>query len=231
MPIQSARQSAQHSALEKTLSYDFTDQALLTQALSHSSIGQPNNERLEYLGDSVVGFYIAQFLFHRFPQLPEGQLTRLRASLVNKTTLAELARELNLGEYLKMGAGELKSGGFKRDSTLSNAFEALIGAIYLDGGLDRVFRVLDGIYASLKASTGAQPQKDNKTRLQEYLQKTIQSLPVYELTAQSGDPHNLEFTVSCQVDKHGSVFSGSGKSRKIAEQNAAAKALKTLLEE
>ena len=125
--------------LQRKLGYNFSNPQLLVQALSHRSIGRPNNERLEYLGDSVVGFYIAQYLFHRYAHHPEGELTRLRASLVKQTSLAGLARSLGLQDHLRMGQGEMKSGGFNRDSVLSDALEAVVGAVYLDGGTDVVF--------------------------------------------------------------------------------------------
>ncbi len=215
--------------LQGKLGYSFKDTQLLTQSLCHRSAGTPNNERLEYLGDSIIGFYIAQFLYHKFQDLSEGKLTRLRASLVNKTTLAGLARELSLGDYLKMGQGEYKSGGYNGDSVLSDALEAVVGAVYLDGGMESVEIVLDRIYQQLKDSTGPELVKDNKTRLQEYLQSIDGSLPVYELIDQQGEPHDLVFTVSCQIEGKKENFIGTAKSRKIAEQNAAAKALEILL--
>ena len=214
--------------LQLRLGYTFSNPQLLIEALSHRSIGRPNNERLEYLGDSIVGFYIAQYLYHRYANHSEGELTRLRASLVNKPALAGLARELSLQEYLRMGQGEMKSGGYNRDSVLSDALEALIGAIYLDGGMDAVFGVLDEIYAPLKQDVDTLPAKDNKSTLQEFLQKRDCSLPVYELLNQDGDPHAPVFTVRCLVEGSEMPFQGSGKSRKVAEQLAAAEALKWL---
>jgi len=214
--------------LQHKLGYKFSNPQLLVQALSHRSIGRPNNERLEYLGDSVVGFYIAQYLFHRYAHHPEGELTRLRASLVNKTSLAGLARTLRLQDHLRMGQGEMKSGGFNRDSVLSDALEAVVGAVYLDGGTDVVFGVLDELYAPLKEEISALPAKDNKSTLQEFLQKRERALPVYQLISQDGDPHAPVFTVNCSVDGAAKAFEGVGNSRKIAEQLAAAEALKWL---
>ena len=214
--------------LQQKLGYKFSNPQLLLQALSHRSVGRPNNERLEYLGDSIVGFYIAQYLFHRYANHPEGELTRLRASLVNKASLAKLARTLDLQDHLRMGQGEMKSGGFNRDSVLSDALEAVVGAVYLDGGTDVVFGVLDELYAPLKEAISALPAKDNKSTLQEFLQKRELALPIYELISQDGDPHAPVFTVSCSVDGSDKPFQGVGNSRKIAEQLAASKALKWL---
>lgn len=215
-------------SLEKQLGYKFKDLTILTQALSHRSVGNPNNERLEYLGDSIIGYVIAESLYHQFPERSEGDLTRMRASLVRQKTLSMLARELSLSQYLIMGSGELKSGGYNRDSILSDAFEAVVGAIYLDGGMLVVKNVLDLLYKDLRKTIKPTGLKDSKTLLQESLQKRELLPPVYEIIAQSGKAHNLTFTVSCKVSGFDVAFTATGSSRKKAEQTAAALATEAL---
>jgi len=214
--------------LEKALGYKFKDTGLLIQALSHRSVGAPNNERLEYLGDSILGFFVAENLYSRFPNLPEGDLTKMRAFLVRQLTLALLARELKLQEHMIMGVGELRSGGYNRDSILSDAFEATIGAIYLDGGMATVNAILNNLYEDLLNTIKPYGVKDSKTLLQEALQKMNLALPVYDLVDQSGEAHNLTFTVTCKVTGIDTLFTASGDSRKKAEQIAAALAFEAL---
>ncbi|WP_410506458.1 ribonuclease III [Marinomonas sp. GJ51-6] len=202
---------------------------MLELALTHRSFGGKNNERLEFLGDSILNYVIAEDLFHRFPKAKEGELSRLRASLVKGDTLAELAREFQLGDFLKLGAGELKSGGFRRDSILADAVEGIIGAIYLDAGMDVCRQHILAWYKDrLDATSLKIVTKDAKTRLQEYLQARKYGLPQYEVVKIDGEPHDQTFYVNCQVEAYDGVIEGKGNSRRIAEQNAAAKALKKL---
>lgn len=221
--------SSLYQKLCQRLGYFFADLGLLELALTHRSLGGKNNERLEFLGDSILNYVIAEDLFHRFPKAKEGELSRLRASLVKGDTLAELAREFGLGDYLKLGAGELKSGGFRRDSILADAVEGIIGAIYLDAGMD-VCRehILAWYRQRLDATSLKIVTKDAKTRLQEYLQARRHGLPQYDVVDIVGDPHDQTFFVHCQVELLDEPIKGKGNSRRIAEQNAAAKALKLL---
>ncbi len=211
------------------LHYRFRDASLLTRALTHRSRGSDNNERLEFLGDSVLNLVISSLLYNRFPDLSEGDLTRLRASLVNKPSLAGLGRELSLGQYLQLGEGELRSGGFDRDSILADGVEALFGAIYLDSGLDEARRVILARYHDQieRLDPRAVP-KDPKTRLQEYLQKRSLPTPEYSVSAVSGDAHNQHFVVECRIASLEVPIRGEGSSRRIAEQQAAALALDRL---
>ncbi len=217
--------------LQRRLKISFAHPGLLQEALTHRSAGSRNNERLEFLGDAALGFVIAHELFHRFPKAREGELSRMRASLVNQTTLAALARRLELGEWLILGAGELKSGGFRRDSILSDALEAVIGAIVEDRGIEPCRHWILSLFSEhLAALEEGSWQKDPKTRLQEFLQSRGLSLPRYELISQQGSPHDQEFTVACQVELLDAACHGCGRSRKHAEQQAAAAALKKLSE-
>ncbi len=215
-------------SLQKKLGYKFIDSSLLVRALSHRSVGSPNNERLEYLGDSILGFVVAEILYHKFPRNSEGDLTKMRATLVRKTTLADLARNLRLQENMLMGGGELKSGGYNRDSILSDAIEAIVGAVYLDGGMKAVHIVLDPLYAEMLSSIQPVGLKDSKTQLQEMLQKKDLPLPAYSVINQQGEAHNLVFTVSCEVTGISTKFVSSASSRKHAEQGAAALALEAM---
>ncbi|EWS78194.1 ribonuclease III [Xylella taiwanensis] len=204
----------------------FTDPSLFLQALRHCSAGTPHNERLEFLGDSVINFLIAEALFQRWPRADEGALTRARAELVRETSLASIARTIQLGEQLTLGPGELKSGGHRRDSILADAVEAVIAAIYLDAGLETCRTVvLPWFEAALTALPVGKPEKDPKTRLQEWLQARQWSLPVYELTFESGDPHAKHFRVSCTLCELELRTEGEGSSRRLAEQDAAAHAI------
>lgn len=221
--------SSRYQKLCRQLGYFFADLGLLELALTHRSFGGKNNERLEFLGDSILNYVIAEDLFHRFPKAKEGELSRLRASLVKGDTLAELAREFQLGDYLKLGAGELKSGGFRRDSILADAVEGIIGAIYLDAGMD-VCRehILSWYKERLSATSLKVVTKDAKTRLQEYLQARKHALPQYDVVNIEGEPHDQTFFVHCVIELFPEAIEGKGNSRRIAEQKAAAKALKIL---
>ena len=212
--------------LERRIGYQFKDQDLLVLALTHRSLGGCNNERLEFLGDSILNFVAAEMLFQHFPQAREGQLSRLRARLVKGVTLAELAKGFELGEYLRLGSGELKSGGFRRESILADALEALIGAIYLDTGMDAAReRVLAWLTTELDSLTLVDTNKDPKTRLQEFLQSRGCELPRYEVVDIQGEPHCRTFVVECQITLLNDKTLGQGASRRIAEQVAAAAAL------
>ena len=212
------------------LKYRFQRPELLALALTHRSADASNNERLEFLGDAVVGAVIAEFLYARFPHANEGQLTRIRATLVNKASLATLARQLSLGSRLRLGEGELKSGGWRRDSILANAFEALVGAIYLDGGLDECRReILEAYGARLEELDPALAVKDSKTELQEYLQSRRLPLPIYLMIATDGPPHDQTFTISCEVSGLAEPVQATARSRRQAEQEAARFALDGLL--
>ena len=214
------------SRLERKLGYSFKDQDLMVLALTHRSFAGRNNERLEFLGDAILNFVAGEALFERFPQAREGQLSRLRARLVKGETLAVLARGFELGEYLRLGSGELKSGGFRRESILADALEALIGAIYLDAGMEAAReRVLDWLTGELDGLTLVDTNKDPKTRLQDFLQSRACELPRYEVVDVQGEPHCRTFMVECQVALLNEKTLGQGGSRRIAEQVAAAAAL------
>lgn len=194
--------------------------------MTHRSFGGRNNERLEFLGDSIVNFVIAEALYERFPEAREGQLSRLRARLVRGQTLAELAREMAFGECLRLGSGEMKSGGHRRDSILADAVEAVLGAIYLDAGMDVArARVLAWYAERLEAIDLQDTQKDPKTRLQEFLQSRQVPLPRYEVVSVEGEAHDQTFTVECHVELLASHTLGRGSSRRHAEQQAAELAL------
>jgi ribonuclease-3 len=214
-------------ALLRRLGHPFKNSALAEQALTHRSFGGVHNERLEFLGDSIVNMLIAEALFQRFPGTREGELTRMRASLVKGETLAAIARELELGDALRLGSGEMKSGGWRRDSILADAFEAIVGAIYLDAGLEACReRVLTWFDSRLRKVAPGEFNKDAKTRLQESLQSNGQALPTYQLHATHGEAHNQSFEIICQVPSiAGQSFQGQGTSRRAAEQAAAQAAL------
>lgn len=212
------------------IGHAFNDPGLLQQALTHRSAGTPNNERLEFLGDSIVNMMVAQALYERWPKADEGALTRARAELVREGALAVIARELQLGERLILGPGEMKTGGHRRDSILADALEAVVAAIYLDAGFAACRAVvLPWFSASMQAlpATG-KPEKDPKTRLQEWLQARQRALPQYELVSESGDDHAKTFRVRCGVTDPAVSTEGEGASRRLAEQQAAAAALEQL---
>ncbi len=212
-----------HEELCRRIGYQFTDASLLDEALTHRSASRANNERLEFLGDSLLDLIVGESLFRSNPTADEGQLTRERARLVRRETLASLARELELGPLLRLGEGELKSGGWRRESILANALEALIAAIYLDGGMAACERSVYAIYSDWL--TGASPEnnvKDAKTRLQEHVQAQRLPLPEYATVEVKGAPHEHEFTVRCSVvGLEIEPVAASGSSRRRAEQAAA----------
>ena len=217
-------------ALMRKLNFEFRDTSLLKLALTHRSKGSINYERLEFLGDSILGFVVAEWLYNNFPEVTEGQLSRMRSSLVRKETLAEIARELGISEYLILGEGELKSGGFNRDSILSDTIESLIGAIYLDANLMAATEFVylhfgehfDGI-------SGRQNFKDYKSRLQETMQKNGFELPIYEIIKTEGEQHNQYFTVECVLSESQLSSKSTARSRRLAEQQAAEKVLNKYL--
>ena len=215
--------------LSTRLGHEFSRPELLDLALTHRSCGSTNNERLEFLGDSILGFTIGDALFNQFPEAKEGQLSRLRSQLVKGETLAEIARELQVGANLILGEGEMKSGGNRRDSILADSVEALIGAIYIDSGMDTCAACLLGWYDSrLKALTCSEIAKDPKTRLQELLQSRRKPLPKYSVLAVEGDAHAQSFTVECRVSVLPEPTVATANSRRIAEKEAAAAALELL---
>jgi len=218
------------TALSRRIGYEFNDPSLLELAMTHKSVSNKSNyERLEFLGDSIVNFLIAAKLFDKFEGAKEGQLSRLRAKLVKGETLAMLARKMDLGGTLLLGSGELKSGGFRRDSILADAFESLIGAIYIDAGLDRCEELVLGWYEELLAEiTLEHTEKDPKTRLQEYLQAQKKPLPQYTIVGIDGQAHAQIFRVICEIDGVDTGAEGVGPSRRYAEQMAAEKALELL---
>lgn len=215
--------------LRKKLGLSFENSDLFTMALTHRSAGSKNNERLEFLGDSILGFVIAQKLYELFPEASEGILSRLRASLVNQTSLAELARKHHLGDYLLLGSGEMKSGGFRRDSILSDALEAIIGALFQDQGIDAcqqwILKLFDERLQSVSLDNW---QKDPKTQLQELMQSKKMDLPEYTLMTMSGLPHEQTFKVKCTIPLLKDPCIGTGATRKRAEQAAAEQMLHLL---
>jgi len=215
--------------LEKALGYTFGDPALLERALTHRSAAAENYERLEFLGDAVLEYVISSELFHRYPLCKEGDLSRLRATLVKGETLAEIAQRLELGEYLRLGAGELKSGGFRRTSILADALEAIFGAISLEGGFEVVRSVILRLYEPCFASLpGLEQLKDPKTRLQEFLQSRKLPLPNYRIVREEGDRHARTYVVECDVALLPERVEGRGSSRRKAEQEAAGTILEML---
>lgn len=212
-----------------TFGYEFADTALLARALTHRSAAAENNERLEFLGDAVLDFVISAAVFRRRPDAREGDLSRLRATLVRDTTLAELAAGLGIGERLVLGSGEKKSGGHRRESILADALEALFGAIYLDSGFAAAEKAITEVYRDrLRELPSADSLKDPKTRLQEYLQARGLGLPRYATIRTSGKAHAQRFEVSCEVQILDEVVYGEGSSRRSAEQRAATLALDAL---
>lgn len=221
--------TAKLAQLERKLGVAFENKDLLLLALSHRSHGHANNERLEFLGDAVLNLVVSEALFADFPQADEGQLSRIRARLVCGETLTALAREMQIGEHLRLGSGELKSGGFRRDSILADTLEAVIGALYLDAGIAKVREHLLIWLAQYRASvTLTSTYKDPKTRLQELLQARGAMLPRYVVTDTQGEPHCRTFFVECSIDLLQEPTQGEGPSRRIAEQVAATKALVAL---
>jgi len=215
--------------LSRKLQYQFNDIALLKTALTHRSAASGHNERLEFLGDSILNFVIAATLFKRFVSATEGELSRLRATLVKEETLAELARSLELGDFLFLGSGELKSGGYRRNSILADALEAIFGAALMDSGFDSCQKLILHLYkVRLDGISLSQDLKDPKSRLQEHLQSQRLPLPVYTVISVDGEAHDQLFKVTCVVQNLTQSLSGEGRSRRRAEQAAAQKALNVL---
>jgi ribonuclease-3 len=212
--------------LQERLGCDFSDPALLERALTHRSHGSDNNERLEYLGDAVLSFVVAELLFRRFPAATEGELSRYRASLVSGEALGAIAADIGLGGQLRLGDGEMKSGGQRRATILADALEALIGALFLDRGLDAARGAAERLFRdALVALPTAAELKDPKTRLQEWLQGRGHALPVYTVFEVSGEPHDQRFRVRCEVADLGLAAEADGNSRRRAEQEAALRIL------
>ncbi|URJ32705.1 ribonuclease III [Blochmannia endosymbiont of Camponotus sp.] len=221
------------NTLQEKLGYTFNRYDLLLQALTHRSSSNQHNERLEFLGDAILNYVIANLLYHRFPHISEGDMSRMRANLVRENTLATLAREFNLGDYLQLGQGELKNGGYQRESILANTIEALIGGIFLDSNIQTIEILIIHWYKiriDHMDPYAYDKQKDPKTRLQEYMQHRRLPLPVYWINQIIGEAHNQTFTINCQVSKLTQPIIGCGSSRRRAEQNAAKKILEVLEE-
>lgn len=215
--------------LGRRIDYQFVKPAYLKQALTHCSVGSDNYERFEFLGDSILSFVIAHELFNRFPAESEGQLSRLRSYLVKGDMLAEIAKEIQLGDFLYLGQGELKSGGFRRASILADALEAIFAAVFLDGGIDAAKAVILNLYWTRLQDPGLNDcLKDAKTQLQEYLQSQKCALPEYALSKIEGDEHDQMFYVTCSIESIKQVTTGEGSNRRRAEQIAARSMLKKL---
>lgn len=215
--------------LETAIDYHFSDKALLQQALTHRSHSSHHNERLEFLGDSVLNFVVAALLFKRFPRIDEGDLSRLRANLVKQSSLADIAQKLELSQYLRLGEGELKSGGFRRPSILADTVEAIFGAVFLDTGFDAAQKVIARQYAPILQNVDPQTLgKDPKTLLQELLQGRKLDLPLYTVVATHGAAHNQMFDVECTVPALDIKVGAAGSSRRAAEQLAATQAIASI---
>jgi len=214
------------------LGHEFRDATLLETALTHRSAGRCNYERLEFVGDAVLSFLVAELLYRECPGADEGELSRRRAALVSGSTLAEVAAQLGLGAQLRLGGGEMKSGGFRRSSILADALEALFGAVYLDGGIDAARVVIESLFLGrIGTLPGVPDLKDPKTRLQEHLQARGLPLPAYSLEEVGGEPHEQSFVASCEVAPLGLRTRGEGSSRRRAEQEAAERLLGMLQHE
>jgi ribonuclease-3 len=214
--------------LQTTLAYQFKNSQLLKQALTHRSFGADNNERLEFLGDALLDLIVGESLFNQHPGADEGNLSRLRSSIVNKSALAGIGREWNLGEHMLLGAGELKSGGRSRDSILADTVEAVVAAVYLDGGLAACRKLVDVWTLEFVRNPEARQTKDAKTRLQEKMQASGYGLPDYQVLAIEGEAHAQSFLVECRVEGLERVHRGRGRSKRAAEQQAALETLKSL---
>lgn len=214
---------------QQSLSHRFANLELLKQALTHRSAEKTNNERFEFLGDSLLGFVVAELLYQEFPSASEGELSRMRSSMVSKPALAAIARQLELGSFLRLGSGERNSGGAARDSILSDAVEAIIAAIYLDGGIDACKKqVRAWAFAQINVQNTLKESKDPKTQLQELMQAKGLALPQYEVVKVEGVAHDQTFTISCSVASLENTQLGIGRSKRAAEQEAAAKLLTEL---
>lgn len=221
--------SSEFERLERALGHHFRDSSLLRQALTHRSFGQPNNERLEFLGDGILNCVVAMALFDRFAGLREGEMSRLRASLVCQDALHRIATQLQLGDYLRLGEGEMKSGGFRRPSILADALEAVFAGVFLDQGFPAAKAVIDRLYAAaIEAIDPSVAAKDPKTALQELLQGSRLPLPTYTTVKVRGEAHAQEFEVMCEVHPLNVRATGRGPSRRAAEQQSAELALAQL---
>jgi ribonuclease-3 len=220
------------SWLKKSLDYTFSDKELLRQALTHRSAAGANNERLEFLGDAVLDVVVSEAVFEAHPDAPEGDLSRLRSSLVKDASLARLATQIGLGEFLILGSGERKTGGHRRASILADALEAIFGAVYLDAGFDAARRVVSTAFGDrLQNFPAVEELRDPKTRLQEWLQARQRGLPEYELVEVTGQQHRQSFEVSCSVGDVAVATRGTGTTRRKAEQQAAQRMLDNLVAE
>jgi ribonuclease-3 len=215
----------QASTIERKIGHRFQNRSLLNQALTHRSYGVPHNERLEFLGDSVLNCVIANLLYEQFPEIAEGDLSRVRATLVNQQSLFELASALELGQHVMLGQGEIRSGGSKRPSILADALEAVLGAVFLDAGFEVVSNVIVSMFQPVTSKLDpAAVAKDPKTRLQEFLQGRRMSLPSYTVVDVSGQAHDQNFRVECTLEEMAIRTLGEGTSRRAAEQDAAEQA-------
>ena len=219
------------ASLSRIIHYTFNDPSLMIMALTHRSFSAQHNERLEFLGDSVLSFLIANELYKRFPRIDEGDLSRLRAQLVKESSLSTIATSMGLGDFIRLGEGELKSAGWRRPSILADTFESIIGAIYLDGGIEptQTF-ILRFFETQLNEMDPKLIQKDPKTLLQELLQSKKSDLPIYTVVSIEGEAHSQTFTIECSIKKLNIKTQGVGNSRRIAEQEAASKAYQVMLE-
>ena len=219
------------ASLSRIIHYTFNDPSFMIMALTHRSFSSQHNERLEFLGDSVLSFLIANELYKRFPRIDEGDLSRLRAQLVKESSLSMIATSMGLGDFIRLGEGELKSAGWRRPSILADTFESIIGAIYLDGGIEPTHEfVLRFFETQLNEIDPKLIQKDPKTLLQELLQSKKSDLPIYTVVSIEGEAHSQTFTIECIIKKSNIKTQGVGNSRRIAEQEAASKAYHLMLE-
>ena len=218
------------ASLSRIIHYTFQDASLMMMALTHRSFNAQHNERLEFLGDSILSFLIAQELYQRFPKIDEGDLSRLRAQLVKESSLSSIATSMGLGDFIQLGEGELKSAGWRRPSILADTLEAIIGAIYLDAGIEPAHQfVLRFFEKQLNEIDPKLIQKDAKTLLQELLQSQKSDLPIYTVVSIEGEAHSQSFTIECIIKKSNIKTQGIGQSRRIAEQEAASKAYQLML--
>lgn len=227
--MQTMRMTQTINRIERAINHPYSNPSLLQTALTHRSHSSPHNERLEFLGDAILNCVVGRLLFDRFPDLPEGDLSRLRANLVRQDSLHQLALKLSLGEALRLGDGELKSGGAQRPSILADALEAVFGSVWLDAGFEAASAVIARLYQDMLAAiVPGQPIKDAKSRLQEYLQGRKLPVPKYALVATEGEAHAQQFRIVCHIDALKIETEGSGGSRRAAEQIAAERALERL---
>ena len=219
------------ASLSRIIHYTFNDPSFMIMALTHRSFSSQHNERLEFLGDSVLSFLIANELYKRFPRIDEGDLSRLRAQLVKESSLSTIATSIGLGDFIRLGEGELKSAGWRRPSILADTFESIIGAVYLDGGIKPTHEfVLRFFETQLNEIDPKLIQKDPKTLLQELLQSKKSDLPIYTVVSIEGEAHSQTFTIECQIKKSNIKTQGVGNSRRIEEQEAASRAYQLMLE-